>query len=75
MNSHVENGFIVFIIVLVLGSATLSVIHDKDSKKEWNQQFKDRSCSIEYRVGHGRYSACEYQVWKCPNATNEYLVR
>lgn len=41
----------------------------------YNQQKENLGCTKHTKVGHGRYSAYEYQVWKCPDDTNEYLVR
>ena len=75
MNTEITNAFVILAIVGVLGAVVASVIRDDGSKKEWNQQFKDRACSVEYRVGQGKNGPYQYGVWKCPNDTNEYLVK
>ena len=47
----------------------------RNANIEFNQQKENLGCTKHTKVGHGRYSAYEYQVWKCPDDTNEYLVR
>ena len=43
--------------------------------QQYNQQKEQQGCTKQTKVGNGRYRPYEYQVWKCPNDINEYLVR
>jgi hypothetical protein len=77
-------------IVSVLGTLVLSICWmfyknnqeyrawDKEQLRliqQYNQEKENQGCTKQTKVGYGRYSPYEYQIWKCPNDTNEYLVR
>lgn len=76
-----------WIVNVVLGSFTIWWFYDENQKienwkketsqtaQQYNQQKENQGCIKQTKVGNGRYSPYEYQIWKCPNDANEYLVR